>query len=138
MTVYFGLPVTCNEAIRIFGLNLETIINYIKINKKYTGTYYDPYIVEYINMHFKDASVNIKIFNTDKGQYIIGYELKEVSDLWNKFINMDEFIILILKLKKQFYNEMRVLNADLAEVTLEHMEGEPEIVKNPVPYIIAY
>ena len=89
-------------------------------------------------MHLKDASVNIKIFNTDKGQYIIGYELKEVSDLWNKFINMDELIILILKLKKQFYDEMQILNADLAEVTLEHMEGEHEIVKNPVPYIIAY
>ena len=89
-------------------------------------------------MHFKDASVNIKIFNTDKGQYIIGYELTEVSDVWNKFINMEEFIILILKLKKQFYDEMQVLNADLTEVTLEHMEGESEIVKNPVPYIIDY
>ena len=138
MTVYFGLPVRYDEAIRIFGLNLETIMNHIKIHQKYTGTYYDPYIVEYINMHLKNASVNIKFFSTDKGQYIIGYEIKEVSDLWNKFINMDEFIILILKLKKQFYDEMQILNADLTEVTLEHMEGEPEIVKNPVPYIIAY
>jgi hypothetical protein len=138
MTVYFGLPVRYDEAIRIFGLNLETIMNYIKTHYEHTGTYYNPFIIEYLNMHLKDASVNIKIFNTDKGQYIIGYELKEVSDLWNKFINMDEFIILILKLKKQFYDEMQILNADLAEVTLEHMEGEPEIVKNPVPYIIAY
>ena len=138
MTVYFGLPVTYNEGIRIFGLNLELIMNYIKTHCKYTGTYYNPFIIEYLNMHFKDASVNIKIFNTDKGQYIIGYELTEVSDVWNKFINMDEFIILILKLKKQFYDEMQVLNADLTEVTLEHMEGESEIVKNPVPYIIDY
>jgi hypothetical protein len=138
MTVYFGLPVKYDEAIRIFGLNLELIMNYIKTHYQYTGTYYNPFIIEYLNMHLKNASVNIKIFTTDKGQYIIGYELKEVSDIWNKFINMDEFIILILKLKKQFYDEMQVLNADLAEVTLEHMEGEPEIVKNPVPYVIAY
>ena len=138
MTVYFGLPVSCKEAIRIIGLNLELLIIQLKNKYKNIGDYIDPYIIEGINDYFNQQFLKIKIFGTDKGQYIIGYELTEVSDVWNKFINMDEFIILILKLKKQFYDEMQVLNADLTEVTLEHMEGEPEIVKNPVPYIIAY
>ena len=47
MTLYFGLPLTYMETIRILGLDYDLIIN--KIKKSYSGTYFDPYIVEYIN-----------------------------------------------------------------------------------------
>jgi hypothetical protein len=33
---------------------------------------------------------------------------------------------------------MSKLNADLRQVTLEHLEDEPEVVNNPIPYIIDY
>jgi len=138
MTLYFGLPVTCKEAIRILGLNLQSLVNQIKNKYKFIGEYLDPYIIEGINNYFEKQSLEIKIFGTDKGQYIIGYELKEVYDVWNKFVNTDEFILLILNFQKLFKNEMQILNTDLTQVTLEHMEGDSEIVKNPIPYIISF
>jgi hypothetical protein len=85
---------------------------------------------KYISKYLR-ASTKIRFHSTDKGQYIIGYEIKEPS----KFINVDEFIVKIINLKTQFTKEMEILKADLSQVTLE---GDPEVVKNPIPYIIAY
>ena len=53
-------------------------------------------------------------------------------------MNVDEFVIKLLSLKLSFQKEIEKLNGDLSEVTLEHMEGEPEIVKNPIPYILEW
>ena len=139
MTVYLGLPITCKEAIRILGLNLDNIINEIRIKYKYPGNSYFPdyHIINDINEYLR-LSTKIKIFPTDKGQWIIGYEIKEPSDVWIKFINVDEFVINIINLKTQFTKEMEILKADLSQVTLEHMEGDQEVVKNPIPYIIEW
>jgi hypothetical protein len=137
MTVYLGLPLTYEEAIRILGLNIDHIISEIKVKYKYLGNYYDPYIIEELNEYLR-VSTKIRICPTDKGQCIIGYEIEEPSDVWNKFINVDEFIVKIINLKTQFIKEIEILKADLSQVTLEHMEGEPEVIKNPIPYIISY
>jgi hypothetical protein len=140
MTVYFGLPLTCDEAVRILGLNINTIINDIKIKHECVGNYrdiHDIHITEELNEYFR-VSTKIRIFYTDKGQCIIGYEIEELSDLWKKIINADEFVIKIVTLKTQFTKEMEILKADLSQVTLEHMEAEPEIIKNPIPYVIAF
>jgi hypothetical protein len=120
------------ETIRILGLDYDLIIKEIK--KSYTGTYFEPYIVEYINKYLS----NIQLHSTDKGQYILGYEIKDVSVFNKNFINVDEFIIKIINLKTEFAKEMSKLNADLRQVTLEHLEDEPEIVNNPIPYIIGW
>ena len=101
---------------------------------------YDYHLVPVLNDFFIDNSTNIRIIPTDKGMYIIGYMINETSDVWNKFINMDEFIILIINLKTLFMQETQKLNADMSNVELAYMEGDliPEIVKNPVPYIISW
>ena len=138
MTVYLGLPITCKEAIRILGLNLDNIINEIRIKYKCEENYdYDSYFFEDINEYLR-VSTKIRFHSTDKGQWIVGYEIEEPSDVSIKFINVDEFIIKIINLKTQFTKEMEILKADLSQVTLEYMEGIPEVVKNPIPYIIAY
>jgi len=58
----------------------------------------------------------------------------------SKFINLDNFVILIMNLKNKFLEEMTRLNA-VSEVTLEFIEGSIKDrikVKNPIPYIICY
>ena len=137
MTVYFGIPLTCYEAVRILGLNINTIINDIKVKRKCVDDYHVIHITEELNEYLR-VSTKIRIFYTDKGQCIIGYEIVELSDLWKKFINADEFVIRIVTLKTQFTKEMEILKADLSQVTLEHMEAEPEVIKNPIPYVIAF
>ena len=44
-----------------------------------------------MNKYLK-MNTTIQIFLTDKGQYIIGYEIEEPSNVWSKFINIDNFI----------------------------------------------
>jgi hypothetical protein len=68
----------------------------------------------------------------------LGYEIQDVSVFNKKFINVDEFIIKIINLKTEFAKEMSKLNADLRQVTLEHLEDEPEVVNNPIPYTINF
>lgn len=109
MPFYFGIPVCIEEAFRIFGLNIQMVENNLinKYNEKKSK--YDCEkikvslceLIIYINKYLKKYFVEIKIYTTDKGQCIIGYEVEESTDLWNKFINVDDFIVLILNLKKK-------------------------------------
>lgn len=144
MTTYFGIPVCIKEVLRIFRQDIETVEQNIlnKLNKKKDDYYYiDNIILNEMNEYLGTYSTGIRIFPTDKGQYIVGYEIKEPSNVWNKFINVDNFVILIMNLKNKFLEEMTILNADLGEVTLEFMEGSVKDkikVKNPIPYIICY
>jgi hypothetical protein len=142
MPVYFGLPVTCQEAYRIFGIDLEMVkrdlIERKNINQRFMNVWY---FADELNKHFEQCDKKIRLFSTDKGQFVLGYEIAEVSDVWNKFINMDELVILLAKLKSQFGEEMLDLKADLKKVTLEYMEGDednPETVSFPTPYIISF
>ena len=139
MPVYFGLPLTIEESFRLLKLNFEDILNEIMTKHKLSRhSYLDCYFIDRLNKYFKERSVNMKIFYTDKGQCIIGYEIKELSNVWNKFINVDEFIILLSNLKTEFALECLDLDIDFSVVTLEYMEGEPEVTSYPAPFVISY
>ena len=133
MSLFFGIPVRIEEAIRILRLDLEEITKEVK-QQKYYGDYT---FVDVSNHHLKKIST-IQIFYLDKGQCVFGFKIDEPSDVWNKFINVDQFVIKLLNLKMLFQIEIEKLNGDLSEVTLERMEGEPEIIKNPIPYILEW
>jgi len=132
MSLFFGIPVRVEEAIRILRLDLEEITKEVK-QQKYYGDYT---FADVANHHLKNTM--IKIYYLDKGQCVFGFKIDEPSDVWNKFINVDQFVIKLLNLKMLFQKEIEKLNGDLSEVTLEHMEGEPEIIKNPIPYILEW
>lgn len=132
MPLYFGIPVKVKEAIRILNLNLEEITKKV-MQQKYYGDYT---FVDIANNCLKKST--IQIYYLDKGLCVCGFIIDEPSDVWNKFINADELIIKLLNLKILFQKEIEKTNGDLSEVTLEHMEGEPEIIKNPIPYIIEW
>ena len=139
MPVYFGLPLTLEETYRILNLDLESTSNEIrKIHNLSKNKYIWCELFDYLNAYLEKRSVNIRIYTTDKGQYIFGYEIKEPSDVWHKFINIDEFIILLTNLKTSFALETQKLNTNLSKVVLEPMEGESQTVYFPIPYIIEY
>ena len=133
MTIYFGIPVRVKEAIRILNLDLEEITKEV-IQKEYYGDYT---FVDIANNYLKKIS-KIQIYYLDKGLCVCGFILEEPSDVWEKFINVDELVIKLLNLKLLFQKEIEKLNGDLSEVILEYMEGEPEIIKNPIPYVLEW
>jgi hypothetical protein len=133
MPIYFGIPVRVEEAIRILNLNLEKITEEV-IKQKY---YSDYTFVEVANKYLKNISI-IQIYYLDKGMCVCGFIIVEHTDVWYKFINVDEFTIKLLNLKLLFQTEIEKINGNLSEVTLEYMEGEPKIIKNPIPYILEW
>ena len=133
MPIYFGIPVRVEEAIRILNLNLEKITEEV-IKQKY---YSDYTFVEVANKYLKNISI-IQIYYLDKGMCVCGFIIVEHTDVWYKFINVDEFTIKLLNLKSLFQTEIEKINGNLSEVTLEYMEGEPKIIKNPIPYILEW
>jgi hypothetical protein len=74
----------------------------------------------------------------DKGQCIIGYQIKEVSIFEKIFVNADQLIIQLTNLKILFAIETNNYEENFMEVKLEHMEDESEIISFPVPYVIEY
>jgi hypothetical protein len=141
-SLFFGIPVTLDEAYRIFGINIENVKKEIILKYKYNnpGVYYviQAHLDKYIYTYLQEKAVKLNVISTDKGQYVIGYRIEEDISPWNRFKNVDDFITLLVDLKKLFYEEMGKCNADLSVVTLEIMEGEHEVVHNPMPYIISF
>ena len=106
MTVFFGFPVNILEAFRIFNLELDEINSINDIIKS----------IKSLEDYLLSNNSDIKIYETTKGLYIIGYEIKEVSNVWSKFIDTDELIFLLLKLKKKFVKDMDKLNSNWNEI----------------------
>jgi len=80
----------------------------------------------------------MRLFYTDKGQCIVGYKIKEASIFEAKFVKVSDFITLLARLAECFARETNDHKENFREVTLEHMEDEPETVSFPEPYIIEY
>jgi len=139
MPLYFGLPVTFQEAFRLFGLDIEEakceIMEKYKMNRT---VFMDCHFLDRLNRFFESKEMVMRVFYTDKGQAIIGYEIKEISVFQNKFTNVSKFMTILTTLKTRFSEETDAWRANFAEVTLEHMEDEPETVSEPEPYIIEY
>ena len=74
----------------------------------------------------------------DKGQHIIGYEIEEPSDVWNKFITAKELFSIIGNLQKKFISEIQDYKNNFMILTIEKMEGDAEMIKFQEPFIIEW
>lgn len=139
--LFFGIPVTLEEAYRIFGVDIKNVKEEIVLKHKCDlGMYHtiQSHLNDYMYTYLGKKAIKLNVISTDKGQHVIGYRIEEDISPWNRFKNVDDFIALLVDLKKLFYEEMGKCNANLSVVTLEIMEGEPEVVHNPMPYIISF
>jgi len=141
MPLYFGFPVTCQEAFRLFSLDFEQVKCEIMQKHKLTeNMYMDCHFVDYANNFFKVKNLEMKVFYTDKGQCVIGYKIENKSVFESKFVRVSEFIIIIETLATLFWHEIKNLNCEknFDKITLEHMEDEPETVEGVEPYVIEF
>ena len=137
MPIFFGIPVKSNEAFRLFNLDFETVkYGIMKKHNLKDNMYMDCFFIDYLNNNFKICGHNIRTYYTDKGQFIIGYEITELLNCNRKFTNVDQFIIMLTNLKTQFVIEMQKYKDNFRNVILEHLEDEEEEVSFPLPYII--
>ena len=141
MPLYFGFPVTCQEAFRLFGLDFKQVK--CDIMQKYNLTenmYMDCRFVDYVNNFFKEKHLEMRVFYTDKGQCIVGYKIENTSVFERKFVKASDFTNMLENLGLRFWYEITIINCEenFNKITLEHMEDEPEIVDGVEPYIIEF
>jgi hypothetical protein len=141
MPLYFGFPVTCQEAFRLFSLDYERAKRYIIQTYKLTeNMYMDCHFVDYVNNFFKEKNMEMRIFYTDKGQCIVGYKIENTSVFERKFVKVYEFMHILENLERRFWNEVAINNCkeNFNIVVLEHVEDESETVEGDYPYIIEF
>ena len=141
MPLYFGFPVTCQEAFRLFSLDFEQAK--CEIMQKYKlreNRYMDCHSLEYMNNFFQGKNMEMRLFYTDKGQCIVGYKIENTSVFERKFVKVSEFTNILEKLVTRFWCEIAILNCreNFNKIVLEHMEDEPETVEGTEPYIIEF
>ena len=141
MPIYFGFPVTCREAFRLFSLDFEQAK--CDIMQKYNlreNRYMDCHFVDYANNFFQGKNMEIRVFYTDKGQCIVGYKIENTSVFERKFVKVYEFMHILDNLERRFWNEVTINNykENFNKVVLEHMEDESETVEGNYPYIIEF
>ena len=141
MPLYFGFPVTCQEAFRLLSLDFEqTKCDIMQKHNLTENMYMDCHFVDYANNFLKGKNVGIRVFYTDKGQCIVGYKIENLSVFEKKFVKVSELTKMLEKLGVDFWYEMTIVNyeGNLDKITLEHMEDEPENVEDAEPYIIEF
>jgi hypothetical protein len=144
MPLYFGFPVTCQQAFRLFSLDFEQVkCNIMQKHNLTENMYMDCYFVDYANNFLNDKNVEISVFYTDKGQCIIGYKIENLSVFERKFVKVSEFTDMLEKLTTEFWCEIQLTHCDknFNKIVLEHMEDEAEIVEGFErfePYIIEF
>jgi hypothetical protein len=141
MPLYFGFPVTCQEAFRLVGLDFEKVKCEIMQKHKLTeNMYMDCHFTDYANNFFKSKNLEMRVFYADKGQCIVGYKIENTSVFEKKFVKVFEFKNILEKLVSRFWYEITIINCEknFNKIILEHMEDEPEIVEGGEPYIIEF
>lgn len=114
--LYVGFPISYETACLLFGMSTDTEGVEAIIKRKGFDFYY-----------------------TDKGQYILGLEVKEVADLWEKFVNIDKALVLILEQKIKLLQLIKKEGLDLSNLMLQPMDTDEQIlVHNPQPYLITF
>jgi hypothetical protein len=117
MVLYVGYPITYETGCGLFKIPIDPDS--------------DDSLIEAVK------NAGLQLHSTDKGQNILGLEVTGVDDLWTTFVSVDEAMIRILQTKKNLSDLIVKGNIDLSDFLLEKMEGEPERVYNPEPYLIS-
>lgn len=122
--MYIGFPVSYKTTAEILGFPY----NDDEIDEFYT------IIIKQVDEHL--AKYDLKLHHYDKNVFILGYAIKEFWIGTDKFVQVDDALVVILNYKKKLMDALAAANANLTEFDIEIMEDEPKRVKNPQPYVL--
>ena len=142
MPLYLGFPVTCKEAFRLFNLDFEQVkCDTMQKYRLSENMYMDCYFVDYANEFFKGKNLDMRVFYTDKGQCVVGYEIKELSVFQKKYVTSKHLMYSLHHFETRFWHEVELIGCkkNFNKVVLEHMEDEHETINDvDYPYIIEF
>jgi len=122
--MYIGFPVSYKTTATILGF-------------PYDGDEMDEHfitIIKQVDEHL--AKYDLKLHRYDKNVCILGYYVQEFWVCTDKFVQVDDALVVILNYKKKLMDALAAAGANLTEFDIEIMEDEPKRVKNPQPYVL--
>lgn len=136
MPTYFGLPLNLDEIIRL--LNISNLVE--NDFESFTRQPYNHEIIRVkcnvIKKYINQYNIKLDLFKTNNTQYVLGYEIKQIYNVMNNFVNYDELINILKQLEKNFDDDIITLNVDLFHVELEKINDNNVYVNYPRPCIL--
>lgn len=131
MPTYIGFTLCAREIFRLFDVNLRSDFNELN-----SSLYRE---VDNLERRRLIGITDVRIYPTDKGQYVLGYKLKEFNNVWdNTMLDVDDTIIMLLNRKKKLMSELSRIGVNMTNIEIEYMEGDPEFVENPQPRVFTW
>lgn len=128
MPTYIGFTLCAREIFRLFGEHLILESSFSEYRE-----------IDNLEKRKLIGIVDIRIHSTDKGQYVLGYELEEFDNVFdNTMLDVDDAIIMLLNKKRKLMNELSQIGVDMTNVEIEYMEGGSEMVENPQPKVFSW
>ena len=111
-----------------YPISYETACEFFKISIGSTE--------DYLNRRIEDAGLVFEY--VDKGQYILGLEVK-ISNLFDDFVGVDDSIISILQRKKDVIERIKKADIDISDFMIQPLGEEgTQRVSNPEPYLLCF
>jgi hypothetical protein len=138
MPLYFGIPVCLDELMKLLDISflLDENEKCMSREEYISRNYYK--LLKIVEMEVKSKMTDISIHHTDKGQIILGYQVEGVNNISNNIIDIDDFTILMIRLKRKFEEEIVTFNIVNETVDLFRIENAPILNRKLKPYLIFY
>ena len=119
--MYIGYPISLETAFTIFGYNQSTEDAEPRYNR--------------LIAHLKKN--NLDLYFYDKNVYILGMRVDEFTAGNDTHYLVSDAFELMTTYKHKVTTALRAVGANMSEFDIEVMEGEPQRVQNPQPYVIS-
>ena len=118
--MYIGYAISIMTAFSIFGYRQSVEDSWARYNV--------------LRDHLKKHDMDLYFY--DKNVYILGKRVDEFSATNDTHYSVNDAVELMIAYKHKVTASLKEAGANLAEFTIEVMEGEPMRVQNPPPYVI--
>lgn len=118
--MYIGYAISLATAFTIFGHRSSVEDSWVRYNV----------LREHLVKHELD------LYFYDKNVYILGKRVNDFSATNDTHYTVNDAIELMIAYKEKVAQNLKVAGADLDKFDIEVMEGEPQRVQNPPPYVI--
>ena len=118
--MYIGYAISIMTAFTMFGYRQSVEDSWVRYNV--------------LRDHLKKHDLDLYFY--DKNVYILGKQVNDFSATSDTHYTVDTAIELMITYKNKVAQNLKAAGANLEDFTIEVMEGEPQRVMNPPPYLI--
>lgn len=112
-----------------FVIPLEEALRLLKLPDDFVNSFYDT---EPIQKYLEERGSNLVFQYIDKGACLFALKVKLLPEP-----SVEDTILAMITMKKQFGYEVRALKIDTRIVNINRVEEEAWAVENPEPYVIS-